>query len=86
MFRFEDESVRARQKKMSRKNKGLEEHMQGDHPRRQDRQLHRDWRIWLGVILMLAAMAIYVLTMDEAIVPGVPAGGSPPTTNAPAVP
>jgi len=24
------------------------------------RQLHKDWRVWLGVILMLGAMAIYV--------------------------
>ena len=71
---------------MSHKNKGLEEHMQGQHPQRQDRKLHRDWRIWVGVILMLAAMAIYLLTMDEAIVPGGPATGNPPATNAPAAP
>jgi 4-amino-4-deoxy-L-arabinose transferase-like glycosyltransferase len=71
---------------MSHKNKGLEEHMHGEHPRRQDRKLHRDWRIWLGVVLMLAAMAIYLLTMDEAIVPGNPAAAHPPATNAPAQP
>jgi hypothetical protein len=69
---------------MSHKNKGLEEHMLGQHPQRQDRKLHRDWRVWLGVILMLAAMAIYLLTMGERIVPGAPAAGNPPTTNAPA--
>ncbi|MEP7027584.1 MAG: hypothetical protein ABI960_03215 [Candidatus Eisenbacteria bacterium] len=25
---------------------------------------HRDWRVWVGVILMLAAMAIYLGTFD----------------------
>jgi hypothetical protein len=27
---------------------------------------HRDWRVWLGVILMLAAMTIYLMTNDLA--------------------
>jgi hypothetical protein len=27
---------------------------------------HRDWRVWLGVILMLVAMIIYVTTNDLA--------------------
>jgi hypothetical protein len=26
--------------------------------------LHRDWRIWVGVIVMLAAMAVYLMTGD----------------------
>jgi hypothetical protein len=25
---------------------------------------HRDWRVWVGVIVMLAAMAIYLMTGD----------------------
>ena len=25
---------------------------------------HRDWRLWVGVVLMFAAMVIYVMTMD----------------------
>jgi hypothetical protein len=33
--------------------------------------IHRDWRLWTAVVLMLGAMAIYVATMDEALVPGV---------------
>ena len=32
--------------------------------------LHKDWRTWTVVILMLAAMLIYILTNDEAIEPG----------------
>ena len=30
---------------------------------------HRDWRFW-GVILMLIAMVVYVLTREEAVQPG----------------
>jgi hypothetical protein len=28
------------------------------------RKLHQDWRLWLMVILMLVAMAIYILTLN----------------------
>jgi len=56
------------------------------HGKSHERKLHRDWRVWLGVILMLTAMAIYLLTMDEAIVPGGRSNGNPSATNAPAVP
>jgi hypothetical protein len=28
------------------------------------KRAHRDWRIWMMVILMLAAMAVYVMTGD----------------------
>jgi hypothetical protein len=34
------------------------------------RGLHKDWRTWVVVGLMLAAMAAYILTMDEAEAPG----------------
>jgi hypothetical protein len=27
---------------------------------------HRDWRVWIGVILMLAAMITYLMTNDLA--------------------
>ena len=27
---------------------------------------HRDWRVW-GVILMLIAMAVYILSFDESL-------------------
>jgi len=33
------------------------------------RKLHKDWRLWLGVILMLAAMSMYVLSLDDSVVP-----------------
>jgi hypothetical protein len=33
------------------------------------RKLHKDWRTWLALILMLAAMAVYVLTLDDSVEP-----------------
>jgi hypothetical protein len=27
---------------------------------------HRDWRVWVGVVLMLAAMIVYLMTNDLA--------------------
>jgi hypothetical protein len=65
----------------------LRSHPHGTEPGKPNgRKLHRDWRVWLGVILMLIAMAAYVLTMDEAIVPGAASAGNPASTNAPAAP
>jgi len=31
--------------------------------------LHKDWRLWTVVVLMLIAMAIYVTSFDEQITP-----------------
>jgi hypothetical protein len=28
------------------------------------KRAHRDWRVWIGVVLMLAAMLIYLMTCD----------------------
>ena len=36
----------------------------GEHQKAQRRKLHKDWRLWLMVVLMLAAMAVYLLTLD----------------------
>jgi hypothetical protein len=52
--------------------------------KRKDRALHKDWRTWAVVLLMVGAMAIYVLTLDDSVVPGsmgrtqAPAQGKPP--------
>jgi hypothetical protein len=32
--------------------------------------LHKDWRAWLVVGLMLAAMLAYIFSMDESLGPG----------------
>jgi hypothetical protein len=34
------------------------------------KRLHRDWRTWVVVLLMLAAMAAYVLSDNESLQPG----------------
>jgi hypothetical protein len=39
-------------------------HLHGEHHKPQGRKLHKDWRLWLMVVLMLAAMAVYLLTLD----------------------
>lgn len=33
------------------------------------RRMHRDWRFWVGAVVMFAAISIYVLTGDLAWVP-----------------
>jgi len=48
-------------------------HQRGSHKhpgKSPKRGIHRDWRLWAVVVLMLAAMGAYVATMDEAILPG----------------
>lgn len=30
---------------------------------------HKDWRVWVALILMLAAIVAYVLSLDDSIVP-----------------
>jgi hypothetical protein len=46
---------------------GHAEHQHQHEPKR--RKLHHDWRLW-AVVLMLGAMAVYVMTMDESLAPG----------------
>lgn len=43
-----------------------------DQPRQEkERWLpHRDWRIYVGVVLMLIAMFVYLATLDDAVAPG----------------
>jgi hypothetical protein len=36
-----------------------------------ERKFHKDWRVWLVVGLMLLAMTMYVLTLDDSIVPSI---------------
>jgi len=34
-------------------------------------KFHKDWRVWLAVVIMLAAAIIYVLTLDDSIMPAI---------------
>lgn len=40
------------------------------HHQKPKKQMHKDWRIWTAVILMLMAMFAYVMTDDESLPPG----------------
>ena len=31
------------------------------------RRLHKDWRMWVAVVLRLAAIVIYVLSLDDSL-------------------
>jgi hypothetical protein len=31
------------------------------------KKMHKDWRVWAAVVLMLAAILIYVLTLDDSL-------------------
>jgi hypothetical protein len=46
------------------------------------KRAHRDWRVWVGVVLMLAAMMIYLMTDDLAWGPHIQP--QPPSSSAPA--
>jgi hypothetical protein len=51
---------------MSNKSKQHGDH----HGHGRDRWLpHKDWRVYVGVALMLAAMVAYLATMDESLQP-----------------
>jgi len=52
-----------------------EHHGHHDHHPPKRKALHQDWRAWLVVGLMLAAMAMYVFSVDESIQPGDPTPG-----------
>ena len=56
-----------------------EHHRQIEQARR--KPFHRDWRTWVAVLLMLLAMAIYLMTMSEQFQPGKPV--QPPVPAAP---
>mgnify|MGYP001218850811 FL=1 len=51
-------------------------HNHQTHPKRPP---HKDWRIWVAVGLMLAAMGAYVISNDESVLPG---GGEEPAVPA----
>jgi hypothetical protein len=73
---------------MSGKNRGGEH--EGHKPEKHARPrrpflkgAHRDWRVWAAIMLMVALMAVYVLTEDESIQPGSPNGQPMPANVSP---
>lgn len=51
------------------KKSGLSGGRDNENSNRRTRQLHKDWRTWVALILMLTAMGIYVLTLDDSVEP-----------------
>jgi hypothetical protein len=47
------------------------EHAQSHHP--YWRRAHRDWKLWVVVLLMLGAMAVYLTSNDLSVQPHAPA-------------
>lgn len=37
--------------------------------KKNSRLLQRSWKVWLAVTVMLAAMLLYVLTLDDSVFP-----------------
>ena len=61
--------------------------MSHSHHTSHPRSLHKDWRLWVAVILMLIAILTYVFTLDDAVVPKVVTSTpAPVTTPTPAQP
>jgi hypothetical protein len=61
---------------------------QADQPHATElwRGLHKDWRTWAVIGVMLAAIFTYVLTLDESVQPGSAAPNGVPAAVAPASP
>jgi len=67
-------------------HKHAQERKAGSHRKIDWTGLHKDWRTWLVIGLMLAAIGAYVLTLDDSIQPGSAAQGGIPAAAAPAGP
>lgn len=48
--------------------------------------LHKDWRAWLALGLMLAAIGMYVLTLDDSVQPEISVTNTAPPPAATAGP
>jgi uncharacterized integral membrane protein len=54
------------------------------HPRHHFlKNAHRDWRVWVVTVLMLLAIAVYVVTDNESLRPGKRNSQPVPASNAP---
>lgn len=55
-----------------------------EHPRHHFwKHAHRDWRVWVAVVLMLALIGVYVMTDSLSLRSGRNAGPPTPAANAP---
>ena len=54
-------------KQNMRKHSGLAKKGHTGSTELKRKRMHKDWRVWLAVILMLAAIIIYVLSLDDSL-------------------
>lgn len=47
-------------------------HAEQHYDKTASRGWHKSWVTWVVVVLMLAAMVVYILSLDNEIVPGEP--------------
>jgi len=57
------------------------DHSGHHHEEKPRRQYHKDWRVWVAVVVILAAMATYVLTNGEVLRPALPPQESVPAAS-----
>jgi len=48
---------------------GTKQMANNSHKHSSHRKLHKDWRAWLALLLMVAAILMYVLSLDDSIIP-----------------
>ena len=57
-----------------------------DHARPEHRSwkhAHKDWRVWVVAVVLIALVLVYVMTNNLSLRPGRPAGQPMPAANAP---
>ncbi len=45
------------------------DHSGQHHEEKQGRQFHKDWRVWVALVVILTALGVYVLTNGEVLRP-----------------
>ncbi len=53
------------------KKSGSHGHARVNEAKAGSNKFHKDWRIWVAVGMMLAAILIYVVTLDDSVVPAI---------------
>ncbi|MEO8270077.1 MAG: hypothetical protein ABI557_10165 [Aureliella sp.] len=48
---------------------GNDHHHAAGHAAKSKKLIHHDWRFWTAIVLMLLAMAGYVLSLNESVRP-----------------
>ena len=57
--------------KRNHKKSGSHGHSRVNETKSGSNKFHKDWRVWVAVGIMLAAILMYVVTLDESVVPAI---------------